>query len=181
MVEAFKQTLQQKGSAIVNTARESDNHDLAFNADELGFWNRVVSVYMTVLPGLEHDLQKAGNVSFFDYQVLDHLAAEDGVMTMSELASRCNSSLSRLSHVARKLEGRQLLVRRLSSEDKRVTVAEVTSDGRKLIERLREVYYEAVGSRVLQTLSSEEMRQATEILDNMLRRNQPDHWLFHSG
>lgn len=144
----------------------------------MSFWHRVVAVYMGVLPDLEHDLQKAGKISFFEFQVLDHLSNEDGAMSMTRLATRCNSSLSRLSHVARKLEGRDLLSRRLSEHDKRVTVAEITNAGRKLINSLRNVYHEAVESHMLESLTPDELRQAIELMDHMLRRNEPDHWLF---
>src|SRR5699024_12023036 len=81
---------------------------------------------------LERELQRAGKIGFFEFQVLDHLACQHGNMTMSQLAARCSSSLSRLSHVARKLETRKLLTRRLSEVDKRVTVAEITVDGQRL-------------------------------------------------
>lgn len=149
-----------------------------FGSHEMSFWHRVVAVYMVVLPDLEHDLQKAGKISFFEFQVLDHLSNEDGLMSMTRLATRCNSSLSRLSHVARKLEGRGLLTRRLSEQDKRVTVAQITPVGRELITNLRDVYHRAVESHMLESLSGEELRQAIGLMDHMLRRNEPDHWLF---
>lgn len=157
---------------------ESDQTALSSSSDEMNFWNRIVAVYMGVVPDLERKLQKAGKLSFFEFQVLDHLSTSDGVMSMTQLATRCNSSLSRLSHVARKLEGRELLTRRLSDDDKRVTVAEITDVGRQLIDTLRGVYDEAIESRVIQSLSPEELRQAAELLDKILRRSTPDHWLF---
>src|SRR5690625_6482499 len=103
---------------------------MAFSSEELDGWHRVVAAYMGVLPTLERDLQRAANISFFEFQTLDHLSSVDGAMSMTQLASRCNSSLSRLSHVARKLEARGLLTRRLADYDKRVTVAELTDKGR---------------------------------------------------
>lgn len=166
---------------MVQISDYQDQHDTTsspFGSHEMSFWHRVVAVYMGVLPDLEQDLQKAGKLSFFEYQVLDHLSNETGVMSMTQLATRCNSSLSRLSHVARKLEGRDLLTRRLSEHDKRVTVAEITSSGRKLINRLRSVYHKSVESHMLESLSPEELRQAIELMDHLLRRNEPDHWLF---
>lgn len=145
---------------------------------EMNFWHRVVAVYMGVLPDLEHDLQESGKISFFEFQVLDHLCNVSGAMSMSKLATRCNSSLSRLSHVARKLEERGLLTRQLSATDRRVTVAEVTEAGRELMSRLRGVYHHTVEHHMVQSLSADELRQAIELMDHMLRRNEPDHWLF---
>lgn len=155
-----------------------DQEPELWSSEELDFWHRVVAVYMGVLPELERDLQKAGKVSFFEYQVLEHLSSIEGAMSMSQLATRCNSSLSRLSHVARKLENRDLLTRRLSEDDKRVTVAQLTEAGRELITGLRSTYRAAVESRILASLAPEELRVMTGLLDNMLRRHDPNHWLF---
>lgn len=164
---------------IAEELEKHEQHPELWSSEELDFWHRVVAVYMGVLPELERDLQKAGKVSFFEFQVLDHLSAIEGSMSMSQLATRCNSSLSRLSHVAQKLENRRLLVRRLSAEDKRVTVAQLTPAGSKLLESLRDTYRTAVETRVLQSLSSDELRQVTGLLDNMLRKHEPNHWLFN--
>lgn len=134
---------QQKGSMVAQISHYQGKNNQAlglFTSQERGFWHRVVAIYMGVLPDLERDLQRAGKISFFEFQVLDHLASQHGSMTMSQLAARCSSSLSRLSHVARKLEGRKLLTRRLSEADKRVTVAEITFEGRELIVSLRDIY-----------------------------------------
>ncbi len=166
---------------VLTAAYDVDQRDLKtalWASEELDFWHRVVAVYMGVLPGLERDLQKAGKLSFFEYQVLEHLSSIEGSMSMTQLATRCNSSLSRLSHVARKLEGRQLLSRRLSDEDKRVTVAELTDAGRYLVDDIRDIYRQSVETRVLQSLSPEELRQVTGLLDSMLRKSEPNHWLF---
>ena len=166
---------------VLTTSHDIDERDYKaalWTSEELDFWHRVVAVYMGVLPELERDLQRAGKLSFFEYQVLEHLSSIDGAMSMTQLATRCNSSLSRLSHVARKLEGRHLLTRRLSEEDKRVTVAELTEEGRNLVDGTREIYRQAVETRVLQSLSPGELRQVTDLLDSMLRKNEPNHWLF---
>ncbi len=153
---------------------------MAFFSEELALGHRLHAASMRGLPSLERDLQRAANLSFFEFQTLDHLSTVDGAMSMTNLASRCNSSLSRLSHVARKLEARGLLTRRLADYDKRVTVAELTDKGRTLISRVRDVYHAAIENRVLESLSASELRQATNLLDTMLRRNNPDHWLFAS-
>lgn len=173
--------IRKKGTIMMEIAHDTDPHEslmLPSRSHEMNFWHRVVAVYMGVLPDLEHDLQKAGKISFFEFQVLDHLSSENSHMSMTRLATRCNSSLSRLSHVARKLEGRGLLTRRLSERDRRVTVAQISPTGRKLITNLRDVYHRAVESRMLESLSGEGLRQAIELMDHMLRRNEPDHWLF---
>lgn len=178
---SFKDSVcSKKGKTLTDIMSEIDEREqlMAFSSEQMDFWHRVVAVYMGVLPALERDLQRAADVSFFEFQALDHLSSVDGSMSMTQLAARCNSSLSRLSHVARKLEGRGLLTRRLAEHDKRVTVAELTDKGRALIDGVRDVYQASVERRVLESLSPEELRQATTLLDTMLRRHNPDHWLF---
>src|SRR5699024_11867259 len=108
--------MRKKEPIMMEIAHDIDSHEspmTPFGSHEMNFWHRVVAVYMRVLPDLEHDLQKAGKISFFEFQVLDHLSSERSQMSMTRLATRCNSSLSRLSHVARKLEGRGLLTRQI--------------------------------------------------------------------
>lgn len=170
----------QEGNILTYIMSELDDQDQldTFSSEELDFWHRVVAVYMGVLPALERDLQRAANVSFFEFQALEHLSSVEGPMSMTTLAGRCNSSLSRLSHVARKLEARGLLTRRLSEHDKRVTVAELTDKGRSLVQNARDVYHASIEARVLEASSPEELRQATTLLDSMLRRKNPNHWLF---
>src|SRR5690625_3400296 len=173
--------IRKKGAIMMEIAHDIDPHEplmMPSRSHEMNFWHRVVAVYMGVLPDLEHDLQKAGKISFFEFQVLDHLSSERSQMSMTRLATRCNSSLSRLSHVARKLEGRGLLTRRLSERDRRGTVRQITPAGRQLITNLRDVHHRAVESRMFESLSGEGLRQAIELMDHMLRRNEPDHWLF---
>src|SRR5699024_4015087 len=99
-------------------------------------------------------------------------------MRMTRLATRCNSSLARLTHVARKLKRRGLPTRRMSERDKPDTVGQITPTGRKLITNLRDVSHRAVEVRITESLSGEGLRQAIVLKDHMLRRNVPDHLLF---
>lgn len=165
---------------MTNRVEYMDNgqYPETMSSEQMEFWRRVVAVYMGILPELEGELQKAGGLSFFEFQVLEHLSAVPGPMSMSQLAARCNSSLSRLSHVARKLEARDLLVRSISSEDKRVTIAELTTSGRQLEQDTRGVYHRAIEQRILHALSPDELQHITSLLDMMLRRHNADHWLL---
>src|SRR5699024_12745144 len=100
---------QQKGSMVAQISHYQDKNNQAlglFTSQEMGFWHRVVAIYMAVLRDLERDLQRAGKISFFEFQVLHHLASQHGSMTMSQLAARCSSSLTRSTHLALTLEVR---------------------------------------------------------------------------
>ena len=64
----------------------------------------------TRLPGtLDADLFRRARITLFDYHVLAMTSEAEGQqLAMSELASRSNASLSRLSHVVKKLEAARL-------------------------------------------------------------------------
>lgn len=80
---------------------------------ERGAWLAMAMV-MTKLPAvLEAQLQRDAGLSFYEYTVLAVLSEEpERTMRMSDLAYQTSSSLSRLSHVASRLEKQGYLRRR---------------------------------------------------------------------
>ncbi|MCW2533525.1 MAG: MarR family transcriptional regulator, partial [Blastococcus sp.] len=86
---------------------------------------------MTLLPAaLDAQLQRDAGLSHFEYMVLAMLSERSSrTARMSELAGLANGSLSRLSHVARRLEDQGFLARRACPEDGRVTNAVLTDAG----------------------------------------------------
>lgn len=141
-------------------------------------WLTLVATHMQLMPTLEADLHLQGAVSFFEYQVLAMLSESDEPLPMSELAARTNSSLSRLSHVARKLEGRGLMARTPSSEDARVTMASITDEGMDEIVRLAPHHVDSVRSRLLDTLDEQDLADIARIGTKILVHLDPDHWVF---
>ncbi|MEP7090462.1 MAG: MarR family transcriptional regulator [Nocardioidaceae bacterium] len=74
-------------------------------------------------------------MTFFDYLVLAMLSEQpDRTARMSELAGLANGSLSRLSHVARRLEARGYLHRQPDPTDGRFTQALLTNEGWRAVE-----------------------------------------------
>ncbi len=141
-------------------------------------WLTLVATHMQLMPTLEADLQLEGNVSFFEYQVLAMLSESDEPLPMSELAARTNSSLSRLSHVARKLEGRGLMARSPSSEDARVTMASITDAGMAEIVRLAPHHVASVRARFLDSLDERDLADLGRVGAKILAHLDPDHWVF---
>src|SRR5690242_7765345 len=99
-------------------------------ADELAVW-RTFSIVLIRLPQeLDAQLQRDAGISWFEYLVLAGLSeAPDRTMRMSRLAVLANGSLSRLSHVVKRLEKRGWVVRRPCPEDGRFTNATLTDEG----------------------------------------------------
>ncbi len=98
--------------------------------DELETW-RALHLVMTGLPGvLGGQLQRDSDLSFIEYYVLAVLSEQPQVtMRLSHLALLANSELSRLSHLMRRLERRDLVRREPDPTDGRFTNAILTPAG----------------------------------------------------
>src|SRR5580693_1062842 len=79
---------------------------------EVDSWLSVVRL-MTWLPwSMDQQLQRDSNLGLVEYQVLAMLSeSPERKMRMSVLAEVTNASLSRLSHLVKRLEGRGLVRR----------------------------------------------------------------------
>ena len=78
---------------------------------------------------LECQLQEDAGLSFIEYHALARLSEIPGtVMRMSELAEVTNASLSRLSHLIKRLEARGLVRREPDPTDGRYTNAILDRD-----------------------------------------------------
>ena len=79
---------------------------------------------------LECQLERDSDLSFIEYHALARLSEEpDGTLRMSELAALTNASLSRLSHLVKRLEERGLVRREPDPADGRFTNAILTDQG----------------------------------------------------
>ncbi|HEY1133354.1 MAG TPA: MarR family transcriptional regulator [Nocardioides sp.] len=140
--------------------------------DEMEAWLALVGVLLRLGPALDSQAQRDAGMTHFDYQVLAMLSAvPDHRLPMSELASKVNASLSRLSHVAKKLEFRGWIERRPSPSSRRVTECTLTSAGYAVLVESAPSHVAAVRQLVFDGLTSEQVRQlaaiATTIRSNL--------------
>src|SRR2546423_4040827 len=93
-------------------------------------WRAFASAMVKLPWALECQLQLAAGLSFLEYHVLARLSENpDHTMRMSELAEVTNASLSRLSHLVKRLERRDLVRREPDLTDGRYTNAILTPSG----------------------------------------------------
>ena len=98
--------------------------------EQLAVWMKFSIVLVRMPQELDAQLQREAGVSWFEYLVLAGLSeAPERTMRMSSLALLANGSLSRLSHVVKRLEQRGWVVRRPCPEDGRYTNATLTDEG----------------------------------------------------
>jgi len=134
------------------------------NEQERQAWLKVAGVMLKLAPALDSQLQRDSNLTHFDYLCLAMLSeADERSLRMSELASQVNSSLSRLSHVIKKLEGRGWVERRPCPDSGRVTMVDLTEQGWQVVERTAPGHVEAVRELVFEGLSSEQVAQLEQI------------------
>lgn len=131
---------------------------------------------------LDAPLQRAAKLTLFDYNVLAMLSEQaDGSLPMSELAARTAASLSRLSHVVRKLERLELLTRSTHPRDGRVTTAELSPLGRQTVLKLAPEHVRQVQQLIFQRLDAAEVAQLDRILRKLVYGIDPDQWIFRDG
>ena len=88
--------------------------------EERATWLSLVGVMVKLPAALDAQLQRDSGLSYFEYMVLAMLSEQpDRMMRMSELAAAINASLSRLSHLAKRLEGQGFITRPANSCNKR--------------------------------------------------------------
>ncbi|PWC03441.1 MarR family winged helix-turn-helix transcriptional regulator [Agromyces badenianii] len=143
--------------------------------EESAAWVRLVAL-TELLPGaLDAQLLRDAGLTHFEYAALMALAAAPArTMRMTELASRTNATLPRLSHVARRLEERGLIERFPCPEDRRATNATVTEAGLDVISAAAPGHVETVRANVLDVLAPEQLEQLYDIAGAVLARLDPD-------
>lgn len=127
------------------------------------------------LPGrLDADLFRRARITVFDYHVLAMVSESPGrKLAMSDLAARSNASLSRLSHVVKKLEGRGWMKRAPSPSDARVTTAALTDEGFAALEQLAPGHVEAVRDAVFDGLDADDVAALERVGRKILARLDP--------
>ncbi|MDR6175504.1 DNA-binding MarR family transcriptional regulator [Nocardioides zeae] len=136
--------------------------------DEMDAWLALVGVLLRLGPALDSQAQRDAGMTHFDYQVLAMLSeAPERTLAMSELAHRVNASLSRLSHVVKKLELRGWIVRRPSPTSRRVTECTLTPSGYDVLVDAAPGHVRAVRQLVFDGLTPEQVRQLTAIASTM--------------
>lgn len=142
--------------------------------DERATWVRLFAVLELLPAVLDSQLRRDDGLTFFEYYLLAMLSeAPDRVLRMTALAQRTNATLSRLSHVVRRLEDRGLVERFPSAEDGRATNAHLTKAGWNAVVAAAPAHVNAVRRHVLDPLTPEQVEQVRSIADALLSRLDP--------
>ena len=137
--------------------------------EELSSWLPLIGVVLRLGAALDTQLQRDSDLTHFDYLCLAMLSEhEDHTTSMSELAGRTNSSLSRLSHVISKLEKRGSVARGPSPDSRRVTLVSLTEEGWAQLVEAAPGHVETVRSLVFEGLSREDVAALERIAGHIV-------------
>src|SRR4051795_4751440 len=134
-------------------------------------WRDVASVLLRLPWALECELQRDAGLSFIEYHALARLSETPGhTLRMSELAGLTHASLSRLSHMIKRLEARGFARREPDPTDGRYTNAILTRVGHERLVASAPAHLATVRQLVIDAFTMAELRQLNDAAEHILRR-----------
>lgn len=145
------------------------------NETEIATWLKFRAV-VELYPGLlDSQLRRDAHLTHMEYQVLAMLSeVPDRSLRMTALATRSNSSLTRMSHVVTRLEGRGILARSACALDGRATNVTLTDAGHDLLVSAAPGHVSQVRASFLDALAPWQLEQLDAICDRILDRIDPE-------
>ena len=138
---------------------------------ELDSWLSVVRLVTRLPWAIDTQLQRDAELSMVEYMTLAMLSeAPDRTLRMSTLAERTSSSLSRLSHLVKRLESRGYARREPDPADGRFTSAILLPAGLAKLESAAPAHAAYVRHLVVDNLSAERLRRLGQDAERILQR-----------
>jgi len=132
--------------------------------DEQATWRAFLAATRLLMDRLDRELQAGAGLPHSYYEILVRLSEAPGrAMRMSDLAERCDSSRSRLSHAVSRLEEQGWVRRETVESDRRGAVAALTEAGLAALEAAAPVHVEGVRRHVFDQLTPDQIRALGEI------------------
>jgi len=150
----------------------ADEHaELWLTPDQLASWLSVVRIITRLPWAIDGQLQRDADLSMIEYMAMAMLSeAPTRTLRMSDLAERTSSSLSRLSHLVKRLESRGYVRREADPADGRFTNAILLSAGLSKLESAAPGHVAYVRQLVIDNLSPERLRRLGQDADRIVGR-----------
>jgi len=144
------------------------------DAEEQKAWRAWLFSTLLLQDRLDRELTHSTGISHAYYEILGALSETPGrMMRMSELADRCLSSRSRLSHAVSRLGERGWVRRQVCAEDGRGQLAVLTDDGFAALEAAAPVHVESVRTHLFDQLTPQQVENMRDIGETLLRHLDP--------
>ncbi|WP_312867765.1 MarR family winged helix-turn-helix transcriptional regulator [Amycolatopsis pithecellobii] len=136
------------------------NDEQWLDADEAAAWLSLSTLLVVLPPVLDSRMQAVAELTHFEYLVLSRLSEVPGrSMRISELAAFSHGSLSRMSHLVKRLEGRGWVRRETCADDARSTEAVLTDEGYAKVVETAPHHLAAVRDLVISRLTRTQLHQ----------------------
>jgi DNA-binding MarR family transcriptional regulator len=144
------------------------------DAEEQRAWRAWLFSAQLLMDRLDRELTHATGISHTYYEILVALSeAPERMMRMSELAARCLSSRSRLSHAVSRLEERGWVRRQVCAEDGRGQLAVLTEEGFAALDAAAPVHVESVRTHLFDQLTPEQVENMRDLGETLLGHLDP--------
>jgi DNA-binding MarR family transcriptional regulator len=136
---------------------------------EVSSWLSLVRLTSWLPWSIDQQLRRDSNLGMVEYQVMARLSQSPArTLRMSSLADLANASLSRLSHLVKRLEERGLVRREPDPADGRFTLATLTDQGFRTLAEAAPGHVAHVRSLVIDVLSPEQLRRLGQAADRIV-------------
>src|ERR687893_1027406 len=161
-------------SLPVSSASQPTRAPRWLDADEQKAWRAWLYSTQLLTERLNAELQHDTGIPHAYYEILVQLSETPGrMLRMSELADRCLSSRSRLSHAVSRLEERGWIRRQVCEEDARGQLAVLTDEGFAALEAAAPIHVESVRRHLFDQLSADQVAALRDIGETLLRHLGP--------
>jgi DNA-binding MarR family transcriptional regulator len=135
------------------------------DAREQTVWRGFLTATGSFMEHLDRQMQRDSGMPLAYFEILAVLSEMPGrSLRMSELATMCRSSRSRLSHAVSRLEEAGWVQRRACESDKRGAFAELTDEGFKVLEKAAPDHVNTVRQHLFDVLTPEQLDQLDGIM-----------------
>ncbi|MBC7459965.1 MAG: MarR family transcriptional regulator [Thermoleophilia bacterium] len=131
----------------------------------LDAWQRMLRAHLVIARVLDAELQAEHGMTLSDYDVLVNLRdADDASLKMSELSRRALLTRSGMTRLIQGLERAGLVNRAACESDARVSYAEITDSGRKLLAEARVTHHAGIRRVFADHLTDDEIAAFADTL-----------------
>jgi DNA-binding MarR family transcriptional regulator len=172
-VKSLESSSDRYASPVIEVARRGAEEPPVkwLTAAELDSYLSLVRLISWLPWSIDQQLQRDSNLGMVEYQVLAMLSeSPHRTMRMSSLAEITNASLSRLSHLVKRLEQRGLVRREPDPTDGRFTNAILTDKGFRTLAEAAPGHVAHVRSLIIDVLSPEQLRRLGRDADRIMSR-----------
>lgn len=140
-------------------------------------WRALATLVNQLRRAIDTQLERDAGLSAMEFYSLVRLAEEpDWTLRMSELALVTEASLSRLSHLVKRLEAWGFVRRQTDPTDGRYTTATLTDAGYAKLVASAPAHVKAVRALVIDEFTPTELAQLRGMASRILRRIENSEW-----